>query len=677
MNHHNLIRVAATPDEPEANAIQRAPASGATLECLQRNATGRTKAAAFHEQADPSAPPAWYRVRSPFLVSGLFVLTFWGIYYLSYWLRFEGAIEPEQMQGFVATAGWIVAVKLLVFLGFRVQHGWGRLVTFYDLVALAKATSVSLLAILLVDRFLLAAHVIPRSVYVLDWGATIVALGGIRSVRRGFHEFAWAPFLPSNQIPTLIVGVNDTGALLLRAIIREGKRTYRVLGFIDRDAHRLGGRIDGVPIIGTLAQTWDLADHYGVEEILVVKDGLSGQDLRRLLDSARKRHRTVRVLPSYDQLLTGKVSIQPRPVAIDDLLQREPVALDMQSIRRWIDGRVLLVSGSAGSIGSEICRQLLQFSPERLVLVDRSENGQFFLEQELRKHGTRVAIDVCIADILDQARIRDILRTYRPHVIFHAAAYKHVPLMEAHPGEAVKNIIVATRQLADLAAECDTESFVMISTDKAVNPTSVMGACKRVAEMYVQSLTNSSPCRFITVRFGNVLDSAGSVVPIFRQQILEGGPVTVTHPEMRRFFMTIPEAAQLVIQAGAIGQSGQILLLDMGEPVRIVDLAADMIELSGLRVGEDIAVEFTGLRPGEKLFEELCSSEERHAPTCHPKIIVADHRPTEPDLIARAVDRLERLAQHAPGEVMARLEELLPEYRSTRQAAQPRRRAAA
>jgi len=310
-------------------------------------------------------------------------------------------------------------------------------------------------------------------------------------------------------------------------------------------------------------------------------------------------------------------------------------------------------------------------------LVDRSENGQFFLDRELRKLGKRVAIDVCIADLLDRARMHDILREHRPEVIFHAAAYKHVPLMEAHPGEAVKNIITATRQLADLAAEFDTESFVMISTDKAVNPTSVMGACKRVAEKYVQSLTHSSTCRFITVRFGNVLDSAGSVVPIFRQQILEGGPVTITHPEMKRFFMTIPEAAQLVIQAGAIGQSGQILLLDMGQPVRIVDLATDMIELSGLRVGEDIAIDFVGLRPGEKLYEELHSTGERELPTCHPKIIVADHQPTERDSIARAVDRLQRLAENAQYEVVPRLEELLPEYRHTRPSAQPRRRAAA
>jgi FlaA1/EpsC-like NDP-sugar epimerase len=506
---------------------------------------------------------------------------------------------------------------------------------------------------------------------------TIVAVGGIRSIFRGLQEFAWVPFLPSNQIPTLIVGVNDTGELLLRAIIRDGKRTYRVLGFIDRDARRLGTKIDGVPIIGTLDQTLELADRYGVEEILVVKDGLPGMDVRRLMETARKHKLAVRVLPSYDQLLTGKVSIQPRPVAIDDLLHRDPVVLDMESIRRWIDHRVLLVTGSAGSIGSEICRQLLQFSPERLVLVDRSENGQFFLERELREHAPRVDVDVCIADLLDQTRMRHILMQYRPHVIFHAAAYKHVPLMEAHPGEAVRNIIVATRQLADLAAEGPTESFVMISTDKAVNPTSVMGACKRVAEMYVQAMAESLPCRFITVRFGNVLDSAGSVVPIFRQQILEGGPVTVTHPDMRRFFMTIPEAAQLVIQAGAIGKGGQILLLDMGKPVRIVDLAVDMIELSGLRVGEDVALDFVGLRPGEKLYEELYSSDERRLPTCHPKIIVADHRPTELEGIARAIDRLSRIAQHAPDQVVATLGELIPEFTAARPADQPQRRQAA
>ncbi len=393
----------------------------------------------------------------------------------------------------------------------------------------------------------------------------------------------------------------------------------------------------------------------------MANEGISGQHVRKLVEEARRRDVEVRVLPSYEQMIGGQVAIQPRPVVIDDLLRREPVAIDLESIRRWIDGRVLLVTGSAGSIGSEICRQLSHFSPRRIVLVDRSETGQFFLERELQAVASEAEIEVCVADVLDPRRMEGIFRQHRPDVVFHAAAYKHVPLMESHPGEAVKNIVMATRQVAELAAQCGSESFVLISTDKAVNPTSVMGACKRVAELYVQSLADSA-CRYVTVRFGNVLDSAGSVVQIFRQQIACGGPVTVTDPQMRRYFMTIPEAARLVIQAGAIGQGGNILVLDMGDPVRIADLAEDMIRLSGLRVGEDIAVEYTGLRPGEKLFEELRVPEETQLPTCHPKIIVADRRPADRARILAAIEELARLADEAPAQILGRLERLVPEY---------------
>jgi FlaA1/EpsC-like NDP-sugar epimerase len=371
----------------------------------------------------------------------------------------------------------------------------------------------------------------------------------------------------------------------------------------------------------------------------------------------------VRVLPSYAQMIAGQVAIQPRPVAIEDLLRREPVVLDLESIRRWIHDRVLLVTGSAGSIGSEICRQLLQFSPRRLVLLDRSETGQFFLERELRTMGSPVELEVCIADVLDRSRIRDVLRQHRPDVVFHAAAYKHVPLMETHPAEAVKNIVLATRQMADLSAESGAGSFVLISTDKAVHPTSVMGVCKRTAELYVQSQADHPTCRFVTVRFGNVLDSAGSVVQVFRQQIAVGGPVTVTDPAMERYFMTIPEASRLVIQAGAIGNGGQILVLDMGDPVRIVDLATDMIRLSGLRVGDDIAVEFTGLRPGEKMYEELHIEGEEQVLTCHPKIIVAHGMPCDRAWIAARIDELQRLAQSAPERVVTQLHRIVPEYR--------------
>ena len=380
------------------------------------------------------------------------------------------------------------------------------------------------------------------------------------------------------------------------------------------------------------------------------------------MDDARRGACEVRVLPHYRRLIEGSVTIQPRPVSIEDLLQRPAVQLGIEDIRQWIDGRVIMVTGSAGSIGSEICRQLLQFAPERLVAVDRAETGQFFLERELQPLAAGKQINVCIADVLDEARMRHLLMRYRPDVIFHAAAYKHVPLMERHPQEAVRNIVTATRQLANLALDFHTDSFVMISTDKAVNPTSVMGACKRVAELYVQSLAGQSAARFVTVRFGNVLDSAGSVVQLFRQQIAAGGPVTVTDPEMRRYFMTIPEASRLVIQAGAIGQSGQILLLDMGEPVRILDLAADMIRLSGLRVGKDVVIEFTGLRAGEKLYEELHIPGEQLLPTSHPKIIVADRKPAPVDDVRSAIDELERLAGDDPEAIVGQLQQIVCGY---------------
>ncbi len=374
----------------------------------------------------------------------------------------------------------------------------------------------------------------------------------------------------------------------------------------------------------------------------------------------------VKVLPSYEQILEGNIDLRPRTVSIADLLRRDPVELDIKNLQQWLDDQVLLVTGAAGSIGSEICRQLLQFSPRKLVVVDRSENGQFFLEKDLRRLSKQHEIDVCIGDIADGKRMHRIFQQHRPNIVFHAAAYKHVPLMEMNCGEAIKNIPLATKILADLAHAFDVASFVMISTDKAVNPTSVMGACKRVAEIYVQSLASESKCRFVTVRFGNVLDSAGSVVPIFRKQIATGGPVTVTHPDMKRYFMMIPEASQLVIQAGAMGHGGEIFVLNMGEPVRIVDLARDMIRLSGLRVGEDIEIQFSGVRPGEKLFEELHITGETHVPTTHPKIVVAACEPWALSNITTCLNQLQVAAVGSDDEIVAELRRIVPEFQPTR-----------
>jgi FlaA1/EpsC-like NDP-sugar epimerase len=570
------------------------------------------------------------------------------VYFSTYWLRFEGDLDGPELRLFWSTVAWVACLKVFSFTYFRVYQNWGRYVTFHDLTLLLKAATASSFAILLMDFLLYPGLSTPRSVFLMDWGLTIVTIGGIRSLTRLVEERESSGWFAQGQTPALIVGANDSGEALLRAIRRNPRLAYRVVGFIAEDRKAVDTHIGGVPVIGQLADTCRLAREHGVSDVFITAGELAGQQVRQLVDLTREAQINVRVLPSYEQLLSGTVDLRPREVSIEDLLRREPVRLNMAELHRWIDDRVLLVTGSAGSIGSEICRQLLQFSPRRLVLVDRSENGQFFLERELRRLAPDLDIRVCLGDVTDAKRMRVLFQTHRPDVVFHAAAYKHVPLMEAHPGEAVKNIVLATKHLADQAEACGVSSFVMISTDKAVNPTSVMGVCKRVAELYVQAKATESHCQFVTVRFGNVLDSAGSVVPLFRQQIAEGGPVTVTHPEMVRYFMTIPEASQLVIQAGAMGRGGEIFVLDMGDPVKIVDLARDMIRLSGMELGKDIDIQFVGQRPGEKLFEELNCEDERHRPTSHAKIMVADSGNADLAVLQGALEHLQRSPMGPP-----------------------------
>ncbi|MHB8900936.1 MAG: polysaccharide biosynthesis protein [Thermoguttaceae bacterium] len=587
---------------------------------------------------------------------------FVGTFYLSLWLRYEGQLGPREMWRFWAAVQVVVGIKLIVFAWFGLLRGWGRYVTFDDVITLIEAVTVSVVMTVLVERVFLSYQPIPRTVFAIDWGTTVAVVAGLRGMLRILQERSCSLLFLGDKKATLIVGANNSAEVLVRAIHGNIRLGYHVLGVIDTEHGRLGARIGGVRIVGHLDETCHLALRHGVDEVLIIRDALTGKQMRRLVDQARRQGVHVKVLPSYQELICGNVDIHPRPVVIEDLLRREPVELETSNLRQWLEGCTLMITGSAGSIGSEICRQLLRFSPKRLVLVDRSETGQFFLERELRSALPDAEIEVCMADALDAERMASLLDQHRPEVLFHAAAYKHVPLMESHAGEAVKNIIGATRSLADLARRHGVQTFVMISTDKAVNPTSVMGACKRAAEMYVQSQAGKSDCRFITVRFGNVLDSAGSVVPVFRQQIAAGGPVTVTDPRMQRFFMTIPEAAQLVIQAGALGNDGEILVLDMGEPVRIVDLASDMIRLSGLRVGDDIEIEFTGLRPGEKLYEELHAEGEKHLPTRHSKIMVADRQPCDPDKISAAVQQLERIANGPQKLILDRLRRLVSEY---------------
>jgi FlaA1/EpsC-like NDP-sugar epimerase len=584
------------------------------------------------------------------------------IHFGAYWLRFEGDIPADVWQQIRSTIPWVVTLKICVFAWFRIYHAWNRYVTFYDMIVLAQAATASSLLLVLGAYFFVPTLVVPRSVFLLDCLGTLVLLGGLRSTWRLCDEFRASHVGVDLRVRALIVGASDSAESLLRAIRRNRNLPYQIVGFVaNKDTHR-PTQIGGIPVLGDLADLAAIAQKYSVQEFLMIVDEFSGKEVREIMRAGEAVGAEVKVLPSFEQLLQNRVDLRPRTVSIADLLRREPVQLDMRGLHQWIDDRVLMVTGSAGSIGSEICRQLLQFEPRRIVLVDRSENGQFFLQRELEELAPHLDIRVHIADSNDLPRMQSLMAEHQPEIVFHAAAYKHVPLMEANPGEAIKNIVLATRCLVDLAEQYGVKSFVMISTDKAVNPTSVMGACKRVAEMYVQACAMVSQCQFVTVRFGNVLDSAGSVVPIFREQIARGGPVTVTHPDMKRYFMMIPEASQLVIQAGAMGKGGEIFVLNMGQPVRIVDLAREMIKLSGLEPGRDIEIQFSGMRPGEKLFEELHNQDECHLPTVHPKIMVADAATLSPELARDAVDTLARFVDGTPHDIVHTLRQFVPLY---------------
>lgn len=584
---------------------------------------------------------------------------FAAVYIFSWWVRFEGESLPVPRFAMFASLFPVVLVQLFVFLGVFGSHYWGRHLTFHDLGTLVKASSISSVILLIGDFLLFPEDDIPRSIFVMDWGATIVAVGAVQASLRWLRETR-NDLKNRDGEPVLVVGANESGESLLRELRRNPQLKYRVHGFISNNEKAVTTRISGVPVLGTTDQTCEIAKQHGLKEVLITAGQLTGMQVRELVEKGKARGVTVRVMPGFEQLLRGSF-VLPREVSIEDLLRRDPVALDQGKLKKWLNGKVILVTGSSGSIGSEICRQLTAFHPEKLVLVDRSECGQFFLERELRQSFPHQDLEICMADAGDAARMAQIFKTHEPSIVFHAAAYKHVPLMEHNRGEGVKNIILVTRNVADLANAHGCESFVMVSTDKAVNPTSVMGACKRVAELYVQSLAETSRCRFVTVRFGNVLDSAGSVVPIFREQINRGGPVTVTHEDMTRYFMMIPEASQLVIQAGTMGQGGEIFVLDMGDPVRIMDLARDMIELSGLKVGEDIEIKVVGVRPGEKLYEELHIDGEKHIATSHPKIMVAESTKMNRFEVVRGIKRLENLSHLSHGLIIDELHRLIPQ----------------
>ena len=557
-----------------------------------------------------------------------------GAFFLAYLLRFNFDIE----ENYTYFDNALIQLPFVVFVQFASLFLVGaysiiwRYVSLEDIKAFLKAAVMSGIVLLLV-RFLLSPErfirwQVPLAIIVMDAIFAFAGLLGLRVLRRFYYELSEKGKFQVGKKrkirkSTLIVGAGRLGAATVKEVLGRADTELDIKGFIDDDRYKKGGSVGSVKVLGTTDDLARLADELNIDQVVLAIDQANSKDIRRVLDICRAIPVKAQIVPSLNEIAHGRVSVSRiRNVQIEDLLGRAPVELDDENLHDFLTSKTVMVTGAGGSIGSELVRQITNFNPQTLVLIERTEFALFQIERELTKNFPETGFVPLLADISDAPRMREIFREYKPEVVFHAAAHKHVPLMEINPTEAIKNNIFATKLIGELAGEFGAKDFVLISTDKAVNPTSIMGASKRIAEIVLQNLEQIYPTNYMAVRFGNVLGSTGSVVPIFREQIQNGKAITVTDPEMTRYFMTIPEAAQLVLQAGAIGTGSEIFILDMGEPVKILDLAEDMIRLSGLQPYEDIDIVFTGIRQGEKLFEELEITGENLLKTKHPKIFI-------------------------------------------------------
>lgn len=582
-------------------------------------------------------------------------------------LRFNFTIPPENIASLKWSLGIVLLVHALVFWRYGLYRSLWRFASLPDLrrifVAVIVSTLVSAMALFLYHRL----NQIPRSVFVMHPLLMVFAMGGSRFSYRSWKDGHLISIRKLGAQPVLVLGAGHAASLLLRELTRGGD--WRVVGLLDDDPMKKGHMMSGVPVLGPIADLPRHAQERGVRRVIIALPSASPARRRHVVETATAAGLSVFTVPALEDIMMGRVAVsRVRPVELDDLLGRGRVRLDDEGLHQLLTGRPVLVTGAGGSIGSELCRQIARFDPSLLLLVDAGEFALYQVEQEFRDRFPHARIVPLTADVRDAERMEEIFSKFRPEVVFHAAAYKHVPLMENdNCWEAVKNNVGGTLCVARAAQAHGVAKFVLISSDKAVNPTNVMGATKRLAEIVCQALQTTDGTRFVTVRFGNVLGSTGSVIPKFREQIARGGPLTVTHPDITRYFMLIPEAAQLVLQAGLMGRGGEIFVLDMGEPVRILDLAKDMIRLSGLSEDE-IKIEITGLRPGEKLKEELLADQEQTLPTPHPKVRVARARsiaPTDWDEVRRWVEFAGRVEDE---DVRRGLRRWIPEYVPARHA---------
>jgi len=581
-------------------------------------------------------------------------------YYASFQLRFEFSPPQDIRELLIRSFFIVIGIKVAAFLSFGLLRGWWRYVGMSDLLDITKAAFASSAALYVVLLLILRLDGYPRSVIGIDCLLTILVVGGARFAVRAYTE---AVECHAGEKSTLVIGAGPEGASLVRDLRQNPESGCNPVAIVDEDSSKVGIKIHGVPVVGTTDSLGEVITRYSVKCVLIALPSPTNKKVQRIIDNCRSSKVEFKILPTLGNRINGgNVLGLLRNINVEDLLGRPPVALDVHAIRTKLQDKVVLVTGAAGSIGSELVRQVAGFHPCRLVLLDRSENDQFRLSMELSRKFPELDYVTVVGDILDLGLLRDLFALHRPQSVFHAAAYKHVPLMERNCFQAVTNNILGTYNVALISRQFAVEDFVLISSDKAVNPANVMGVTKRVCELITLALRRQRT-RFVAVRFGNVLGSAGSVLPIFQQQIAEGGPLTITHPDAVRYFMTIPEAVQLVLQASTMGKGGEIFVLEMGEPVRIRDLAMNLIRLSGLQPETDVNLVYTGLRPGEKLFEELCLSNEDTKPTAHAKIRVFDGGFADFKKVGKWVDELSELViAKNMGGLISKLQAIVPEY---------------
>ena len=607
-------------------------------------------------------------VLRPYIRTGVFLhdlLMIPAAWYLAYWLRFNlGTIPENSLQVATLMLPVVVLCQSISYFVFGLYRGIWRFASLYDFIRIGKSVYVGALIATLVIFAITGMQHVPRSVIPLYMILLFVFLGGNRALYRSFKD---QRMRTGGGKRVLIIGAGESAQMLARDMLQHARGEYLPVGMIDDNPDKLNREIHGITVLGGFDDIPEVALRQSIDLIVIAIPSLSSARMQRLVSICESAGTDFKTLPKLEDMISGQVTVNAiQEVSIEDLLGREKVELDRAMMQAGLSGKVILVTGGGGSIGTELCRQVAGFAPDALIVFERSEFNLYRIQTELENRYPQLNLVTILGDVCDRQVAENVMQRYRPDMVFHAAAYKHVPILQAHPAEAVKNNIIGTRIAAEAASRFDCDKFVFISTDKAVNPTNILGATKRAGEIYCEGMNTVSTTRYITVRFGNVLGSDGSVVPLFREQIRAGGPLTVTHPDMTRYFMTIRESCQLILQASVVEQEGGIYVLDMGDPVRIDYLAEQMIRLSGKEPGEDIEIQYVGLRPGEKLYEELFYEDEAKETTVNDKVFRARHASADWRMVRQVVARLEQSLDTAgDGDIKRMLAELVPQYRDS------------